>query len=131
MYRHISLVVLIFLLLTGIACAKEYEVIGKAGIYSVVVKFDKSLPVKGDNQVEISVKDTGMKPVTDAVVAVNYLMPSLPGKSAMMEYKTTAAFDRGKYVATADLSMSGEWAFLISISRAGKTETMRFNLIVK
>ena len=131
MRRLITLVVLVFLLLTGFAYAKEYEVTGKAGSYTVVVKFDKSLPAKGGNRIEISVKDTGMKPVTDAAVVVNYLMPSLPGKPPMMEYKTTAALDGRKYAATVDLSMAGQWTFLVTTSRAGKTETMTFNLIVK
>ena len=75
--------------------------------------------------------DAAMKPVTDATVVVKYLMPSLPGRPPMMEYSTTATPAGKKYNAIVDLSMAGEWTFVIDITRAGKSEAMKFSFFVR
>jgi len=129
--RRCALIALIVFLTATFAYAKDYEVKGKAGSYTVDVGFDKNPPVKGQNRIEIGIADTALKPVRGATVVVNYLMPSLPGRPPMMEYKTTAVPEEKKYKAVVDLSMSGEWTFVINITRDGKTEATRFSLVVR
>ena len=114
--RRCALIVLIVFFTAAFAYAKDYEVKGKAGSYTVDVKFNKNPPAKGENRIEIDITDAAMKPITDATVVVKYLMPSLPGRPPMMEYSTTATPEGKKYKAILDLSMAGEWTFVINIS---------------
>jgi hypothetical protein len=111
--------------------AKGYETKGKAGSYTVEVEFDKNPPARGENRIEIDITDAAMKPVADATVVVKYLMPSLPGRPPMMEYKTTATPEGRKYKATVDLSMEGEWTLVVYVTRAGKSEAMKFSFVVR
>ena len=129
--RRLALVAFIVLLMSTLAYAKGYEVKGNAGHYGVEVKFDRNPPAKGSNHLDIIVSDTALKPVKDAAVAVKYLMPSFPGRPPMMEYQTTANREGETYKATLDLSMAGEWTFVINVTRGGKTEAMTFTLIVR
>ena len=129
--RRCALIALTVFLTVAFAYAKDYEVKGKAGNYSVEVRFDKNPSVKGENRLEINIMDAAMKPVTDATVIVKYLMPSLPGKPPMMEYEATATREGRTYKATTDLSMAGEWTFVIDITRAGKSEAMKFSFFVR
>ena len=129
--RRFTLAVLIFMLMATFVNAKGYEAKGKAGSYTIDVEFDKNPPAKGENRIGIGIADAALKPVKGAMVTVNYLMPSLPGRPPMMEYKTTAAPEGKKYKAIVDLTMAGEWTFVINIARDGKTEAMRFTLVVR
>jgi hypothetical protein len=129
--RRCSLIALAVFLTAAFAYAKDYEVKGKAGNYSVEVRFDKNPSVKGEHRLEINIMDAALKRVTDATVLVKYLMPSLPGKSPMMEYEAPATREGRKYKATTDLSMAGEWKFVIDITRAGKSEVMKFSFFVR
>jgi hypothetical protein len=80
--------------------------------------------------VGIEILDTASRPVKDARVEVEYLMPSLPGKPPMMDYHTSANKVSTTYEAILKPDMSGEWRILLSITRAGHTEkaTLRFEL---
>lgn len=129
--RRFPLVVLIFVLMASSAYAKDYEVKGNAGNYVIDVKFDKNPPTKGENRIEIGISDAALKPLRDATVIVNYFMPSLSDKPPMMEYRTTAAPEDKKYKAILDLPMAGEWTFVINITHDGRTEAMRFSLVVR
>ena len=129
--RRFTLVVLIFMLMATLVCAKGYEATGKAGSYTVDVEFDKNPPARGENRIEIGITDAAMKLVADATVVVTYLMPSLPGRPPMMEYKTAATPEGRKYKATVDLSMEGEWTLVVNMTRAGKSETMKFSFVVR
>ena len=84
---------MMFLLIAGIAYAKDYEVKKKAGQYDVEVKIDKNPPVVGDNNISIEIKDQSGKYVTDAKVKVDYSMPAMPGMPAM-NYKEDAVLER-------------------------------------
>jgi hypothetical protein len=79
----------------------------------------------------IYIKDEIQKPIIDAKIGVQYLMPSLPGKEPMMESDTAAKLSGNHYLAQIDLSMSGKWTIIISVNRTGKTETMQFSFVVK
>lgn len=120
--------VLLLVFLTGwMSYAKDYEVKKTAGEYNVEIKIDKSQPVVGDNNIEISIKDTSGKYVTDAKVRVEYSMPAMPGMPAM-HYKTEAALKGYEYRATMNLSMSGSWDVVVKITRAGKTTKVKINV---
>ena len=121
-----NVLVLVFLI-GGMVYAKDYEVKKKAGGYDVEIRIDKSQPVVGENNIEIGIKDTSGKDVTDAQVGVEYSMPAMPGMPAM-NYKTEAALKGYKYRATMNLSMSGSWGIVVKITRAGKITKVKFNV---
>jgi len=113
------------------ALANEYAEKGKAGNFNVEVKMDRNPPGRGNNDMRIYIEDKGRQPVTDAHVEVQYLMPSFPGRAPMMEYNTIAKISGTHYRAQMDLNMAGEWTVILSVARAGKTETMQFSFVVK
>lgn len=114
-----------------LALASEYEVKGKAGDYNIAVRIDKNPPARGYNNMDVVITDAAAKPVADAQVHVEYLMPSLPGRAPMMEYSTTAKPSGHHYLARMDLSMAGEWSVVLRVTHAGKTDTMEFTFVVR
>ena len=131
MKRVIAIVATMVLLIAfGMANAKDYEISKKSGDYNVQVRIDKNPPVTGKNKMDVAIKDTAGKDVTDAAVAVDYGMPAMPGMGAM-NYKTNTELKAGKYLATLDFSMSGAWFVNIKITKAGKTQTVKLNIDVK
>ncbi len=129
--RTCVLVALLFFATVGFGQAEYYKTKGNTGSYSVEVRFDGTPSVKGRHTLEIIIMDLAMKPVTDATVVVKYLMPSLPGKPPMMDYEVPATREGRKYIAVADLSMVGEWEFIIKITRTGNLEMMKFGFFVR
>jgi hypothetical protein len=113
----------------GLAYAKDYTVTKKAGSYMVHVKMDKNPPITGRNNIEITIKDAADADVVDAVVIVEYSMPAMPGMPAM-NYKTKTDTRNKKYMAIVDFSMSGAWNINVKITRAGKTQSVKFNVDV-
>lgn len=131
MKRIIAIVATMVLFIAfGMANAKDYEISKKSVDYNVQVRIDKNPPVTGKNKMDVAIKDTTGKDVTDAAVAVDYGMPAMPGMGAM-NYKTNAELKAGKYLATLDFSMSGAWFVNIKITKAGKTQTVKLNIDVK
>jgi outer membrane translocation and assembly module TamA len=125
--KKITVFAMVFLLIAGIAYAKDYEVKKKAGQYDVEVKIDKNPPVVGKNNVSIEIKDESGKHVTDATVKLDYSMPAMPGMPAM-NYKTDATVSGNTYKAVMNLSMSGPWNIAVKIKKDGKTNTVKFNV---
>ena len=125
--KRLSVVTLILLLIAGIAYAKDYEVKKKVGEYDVEIKIDKNPPVVGDNNIEIEIKDSSGKYVTDAKVKVEYTMPAMPGMPAM-NYKTKTDLKDNKYNAKMTLSMSGSWNIAVKITRDKKTSKVTFSV---
>ena len=121
---------LVLCLTAGMALAKNYELQKKVGDYTLDIKIDKNPPVVGDNIMELTIKDTDGKAVTDAKVAVTYTMPPMSGM-APANYKTDAVLKGGSYQATLKFSMSGSWNVEAKITRAGKTTPVKFNVDVK
>ena len=120
-------VVLVLLVITGVAFAKNYEANKKAGEFDVTMIIDKNPPVVGDNAVTVTVKDPAGKAVTDAKVVIDYSMPAMPGMPAM-NYKTDALLKGNDYKATVNLSMAGAWNIAIKITRSSQTTTAKFNV---
>jgi hypothetical protein len=125
-----SIVAAVFLLAFGLALAKDYELTKKAGDYNIQINIDKNPPVTGDNKMTITIKDVAGKAVTDAIVAVDYGMPAMPGMGAM-NYKTGAVVKGDSYLATINFSMSGPSFINIKITRGGKTQMVKLNVDVK
>jgi YtkA-like len=129
MMKKFTTALIVLLLLAGLAYAKDYMVIKKAGSYTVQVKLDKNPPITGQNKMEINIKDDRGGNVTDATVVVEYVMPAMPGMPAM-NYKAKAELNGSRYMANVNFSMSGAWAVNIKITRAGKTQAVKLNVDV-
>ncbi|MGZ6276147.1 MAG: FixH family protein [Syntrophales bacterium] len=127
--KRVTVILAILFLTFGLAYAKNYEVVKKAGNYTVHIIMDKNPPIAGENNIEINIKDAAGADVIDAVVVVEYSMPAMPGMPAM-NYKTKTDTKSKKYVAIVDFSMSGAWNINIKITRAGKTQSVKFNVDV-
>lgn len=131
MKRNILFVAVILLLVGSIsAYAKDYEMTKKAGEYTVLVTIDKNPPVTGNNNIAVGIKDGAGKDVTDATVAIDYGMPAMPGMPAM-NYKTDTTVKGKRYVATLNFSMSGPWAIAVKVTQGGKTQSVKLNVDVK
>jgi hypothetical protein len=126
MKRTIS-AVMVFLLMGGLAMAKDFEVTKKAGDYTVVVTIDKNPPTTGDNTLAVSVKDGAGADVADAKVSVEYSMPAMPGMPPM-NYKTNAELAGKHYRTKVNFSMSGSWNMTVKIVRGGKTAQAKFTV---
>ena len=127
--KRVTIILAILFLAFGLVYAKDYTVTKKAGSYMVHVRMDKNPPITGKNNVEISIQDAAGAEVVDAVVIVEYSMPAMPGMPAM-HYKTKTETKNKKYMATVDFSMSGAWNINVKITRAGKTQSVKFNVDV-
>jgi hypothetical protein len=125
--KRLAVAVLMLLVVSGVAFAKNYEMSKKAGGFDVTMVIDKNPPVVGDNNVAVTVKDSTGKEVTDASVVIDYSMPAMPGMPAM-NYKAPAQIKGKEYTATINLSMSGAWNFAVKISRSSQTATAKFNV---
>ena len=95
------------------------------------VEFLNGQPAKGSNLVRIEIIDARSGPVKDAQVLIEYLMPSLPGKPPMMDYRATAKRAGSAYEATLNLDMTGEWKMVLSITRAKRTEKTTVGFVIK
>jgi hypothetical protein len=124
-----TVILAILFLAFGLAYAKDYTVTKKAGSYTVNVRIDKNPPIAGENNMVISIQDAAGADVVDATVVVEYSMPAMPGMPAM-NYKTKTDTKNKKYMATVDFSMSGSWNINIKIARAGKIQSVKFNVDV-
>ena len=128
--KRFTVIMLTVLLLAGTVYAKDYEVTKKAGDLTVEVKIDRNPPATGTNNMDIAVKDASGKAVTDAKVLIEYGMPAMPGMPAM-NYKTDAELKGDRYKAVMNLSMGGSWNISAKVTRANKTESMKFTVDVK
>ena len=124
-----SVACLLILFLTAVQAA-NYQVARKAGDLTVNVTIDRNPPVVGKNNVDMAIKDSAGKSVTDAKVVVEYSMPAMPGMPAM-NYKADAVLKGNRYKTVMDLSMSGSWNITIRVTRAEKTQTAKFTVDAK
>jgi hypothetical protein len=124
--KKVIALMLVMPLLGLIGCAKGFDLQKTAGELTVAMHLDKN-PFVGANDMTITVKDKAGSPVTDAAIAVEYSMPAMPGMPAM-NYKADATPQGTQYKATMNLSMPGAWSVALTITRAGKMETVNFNV---
>ena len=124
-----SVAYLLILFVTAVQAA-SYQVTRKAGDLTVDVTIDRNPPVVGKNNVDMVIKDSAGKSVTDAKVVVEYSMPAMPGMPAM-NYKADAVLKGNRYKTVMDLSMSGSWNITIRVTRAEKAQTAKFTVDAK
>jgi hypothetical protein len=125
--KRFTVTVFVLLLAAGFVYAKDFEITKKAGDYTVQVRIDKNPPVTGQNKMDVGIKDARGKDVTDAFVAVDYGMAAMPGMPAM-NYKAKTELKGSRYLANLNFSMSGPWFINVKITRAGKTQLVKFNV---
>ena len=128
--KRLTLIICVLFLAVGLAYAKDYEMTKKAGEYTVLVTIDKNPPITGKNNMAVGIKDGAGKDVTDATVAIDYVMPAMPGMPPM-SYKAGTNLKDKRYVATVDFSMPGPWSVAVKITRGGKTQSVKLNVDVK
>lgn len=121
---------LALILIATSAFAAPYQVTKKAGDLTVNVVIDRNPPIVGKNTVEVTIRDSSAKAVTDAKVVIQYSMPAMPGMPAM-SYKADGVLTGNVYKAVMDFSMSGSWNIVVRITRVEKTQTARFTIDVK
>jgi hypothetical protein len=127
--KKLAIATMILFLAAGFAFAKDFAVEKKAGDYTVNFTLDKNPPVNGNNNMTIGIKDAKGASVTDATVDVDYGMPAMPGMPAM-NYKAKTQLKKNLYTGALNFSMSGAWFVNIKITKAGKTQTVKFNVDV-
>jgi hypothetical protein len=88
---------------------EKLELIEKARLCTTKITFLDGPPVKGTNRIGIAIAGVPSQSMNDAHVEIEYLMPSLPGKTPMMVYRATADRVGDAYEATLKLDMRGEW----------------------
>ena len=100
----------------------------KVGALSVTVSTAPESAKLGNNTLRIGVKDTAGKPVTDAVVSVEYTM-DMPGM--MIDKAEAKHAGEGVYEAPVRFAMVGPWGVTVSVRRPGQAEAReRFTLQV-
>lgn len=124
------IIICVLFLAAGFAYGKDYEMTKKTGEYTVLVTIDRNPPITGKNNLSVGIKDGAGKDITDALVAVDYGMPAMPGMPAM-NYKADTSLKNKRYLATLNFSMSGPWSLSVKITRSGKTQTVKLNVDVK
>ncbi len=118
---------LILFVMVALTDARGIEVKKWAGELEAGMRIDRSPPVLGDNHIEIELKDSAGKTVTDSKILVNYYMPPMP-RMAPMNYTTDAQLRGDKYRAKMNLIMAGPWIIAVKITHGGKTSTAKFNV---
>lgn len=118
---------LLFYLIIPSTYSSAFELLKKAGEYEVGVSIDRTPPTVGDNKIEISLKGSDGKKITQAAVLVNYYMPPMP-RMVPMNYVTPAQLKGDSYRTTLHLIMEGPWVIALKITRNGKTSTVKFNI---
>ena len=120
---------LILLAMAPVLSGDGPETRKKAGEYDVGMRMDRNPPLRGDNTIEISVREGTGAPVTDVNVLVNYYMPPMP-RMAPMNYKVQAKAKNDLYKAKMSFIMEGPWIIAVKITREEKTVTAKFNINV-
>jgi hypothetical protein len=127
--KKLAIVIFMVLMVVVNVSAKDYEVQKKAGSYDVLVKIDRNPPIAGNNNIEITIKDSVAKYVTDAKVVVHYSMPAMPGMPAL-NYKTDAQAKGNSYKAKINFSMAGSWNVEVRITHH-ETISAKFTIDAK
>ena len=117
----------IFTSTTGTAEARILEASKKGGEYEVRILIDRNPPMIGANNIEVEIRDSGGRTVSDAAVLINYYMPPMP-RMVPMFYRTDASGRGGKYRATMNFVMSGPWIIAVKVTHGGTTTTAKFNV---
>jgi hypothetical protein len=89
---------------------------------------------KGDNSIQVTVRQADGSPVTDARVTAVFSMPAMPSMNmpAMRSDATLQHDGAGRYRGTGRLSMGGTWNVAITVARGpGRPATRRLSIVAK
>ncbi len=111
------------------AAGSDLEITKKAGDHAITIRIDRNPPIKGDNNLEIRIKDAAGNEVTNAKVMVNYYMPPMP-RMAPMNYRKEAKLKKEKYTLKMDLIMEGPWYIVTKAAIGDKTLSAKFHIEV-
>ncbi len=101
----------------GSPSAHDTKTTARAGPFALSLALEPDPPRQEKNMLVVDVADDGGKPVADAEVAVDYLMPAM---GAMPEMKGSASVKPrgdGRYAAAFDLPMAGSWTLTTRVRR--------------
>jgi hypothetical protein len=128
--KKMMLAIMMVMLLTSAAYAKGFEASKQAGPFKLDIKLDKNPPATGENNIVIAVWDGAGKPVKEAKVNIEYIMPAMPGMPAM-NYKAALAGKDGKYSGKLNFSMPGAWSVEVKVEAVGKKGKAKLNIDVR
>lgn len=98
------------------------------------VRTDPAPPRKGENNLEITLKDSAGKPIDDAEVSLAFYMPAMPAMN-MSEMRSTAQLKsagNGTYKGNVTIGMAGDWDVTITATRQGQAlATKKIKLAAK
>lgn len=84
----------------------------------------------GENKIRIEIRDAGGRPLTGALVSVNYYMPPMPGM-VPMNYTVPAAAAGSGYSAKMNFIMTGPWNIVIRVESGGSPWRVSFPIDVR
>jgi YtkA-like len=104
--------------------AEQAKSPAKRGKSAVTITFASrpSPPKAGENQFDVTVKGADGKPVTDADVAVSFVMPAMPAMK-MAEMRSDVKLKpagAGKYAGSGQVPTAGTWNVTVSVKQSGK-----------
>jgi hypothetical protein len=131
MKKYVPFVVM-FMLLGLFSPARAFDTMASSKNYRARMTFVGGDPIVGVNRLRVVITDKAGRVVKDALVGIEYLMPSLPGKKPMMDYRTTARLAGSSYQASLDLTMAGEWKIILTVATPPKrSDQMTFGVVLK
>ncbi len=89
--------------------------------YVVNVRLEPDPPKEGPVRAFVDIRDAAGKAVSDASVAITFLMPAMPAMG-MAEMRNThaLAWDGKQYSGDAKVQSSGTWIVMVDVTRAGQ-----------
>lgn len=91
-----------------------------AGELDIALTTQPTPPRSGDNTFEVTVKDAAGKPVADADVSINLVMPKMGNMPEMKQSIRLSRVRDGLYRGKGQVPMAGRWETTIVVSRDGK-----------
>ena len=129
--KSLLTLVMASLLLAGVSNASTFDTIASSKNYRARVVFPNGGPTKGANRIAINITSRSGQPVANALIGIEYLMPSLPGRKPMMTYRTTTRGIGASREASLNLTMTGEWKVILTVTVPPKrAERMAFGIVV-
>jgi uncharacterized GH25 family protein len=125
MKRLMNVAVVMLMMVGAAACSKQEPAAattpGSSGAAEITFKSDPETPKMGDNTFEVMVMQDG-RPVDDAQVSVEFLMPAMPSMN-MAEMRTKADLmptGNGMYQGKGQVMMAGNWNVTVMAMKNGQ-----------
>ena len=112
------------------AYGRDYTARKKVEGYTIEISINRNPPIVAKNELQVMIKDSAGKAVSDLKVMVNYYMPPMPGM-APMNYTVQASPKGDGYLVIMDLIMTGPWNIVIKTNVAGKRLAATFPIDVR